>query len=274
MLPVFVINLDRRPDRWAAMSAQMERLGIEAVRIPAVDARLLAAQEEWERTTNGNPPFWRINLGSAANMLGHGRAMSELLRSDAPAALILEDDAALAPDTPSLLGSVDWWPSGAHVVRLEASLPSGPRWRKAAPLWRSSGRTPSGRGLHRLERWCPGSAAYLIDRRGAQIALAAFADPDNTVDKLLFDFRYSRAARRLRTVQVLPAMARQREEDRSDQAAWRQAAELQGRERRVHRLRRNLRALPYKARVQALFALGMVRKVRISYSDDPPGRPC
>ena len=234
---------------------------------------MLAAQEEKRRTT-GNPPFWRINLGSAANMLGHSRAMIELLGSGAPAALILEDDAALAPDTPSLLESVDWWPSGAHVVRLEASLWASPRWRKAAPLWRSSGRTPSGRGLHRLERWCSGSAAYLIDRRGAQIALAVFADPNLSVDQTLFDFRYSRAARRLRTVQILPAMARQREEDGTDQAVWRKAAELRGRERRVYRLRRNLRALPYKARVQALFALGMVRKVPISYSDDPPERPC
>ena len=55
-LPVFVINLDRRPDRWAAMSTQLDRLGIGAVRIPAVDARLLAAQEEWERDTNGDAP--------------------------------------------------------------------------------------------------------------------------------------------------------------------------------------------------------------------------
>ena len=273
MLPVFIINLDRRPDRWAAMSAQMDRLGIQATRIAAVDARMLAAQEDRRRTT-GDIPFWRINFGSAANMLGHSRAMIELLGSGAPAALILEDDAALAPDTPSLLESLDWWPSGAHIVRLEASLLASPRWHKAAPLWRSSGKTPSGRGLHRLERWCAGSAAYLIDRSGAQIALAAFADPDHTVDKTLFDFRYSRTARRLRTVQILPAMARQREEAGTDQAAWRKAAELQGRKGLVHRLHRNLRAMPYKTRVHALRALGMVRNVRISYSDDPLRRPC
>ena len=255
------------------MSEQMDRLGIEATRIPAVDARLLAAQEERQRTT-GKPPFWRINFGAAAGMLGHSRAMIELLGSDASAALILEDDAELAPDTPLLLEATDWWPVGANIVRLEASLPAGSRWHMAAPLWRSSGKTPSGRGLHRLERWCSGSAAYLIDRRGAQIALAAFADPYHTVDQTLFDFRCSKVARRLRAVQTLPAMARQREEDGTDQAVWRTAAELQGGKRRVYRLQRNLRALPYKARVLALLALGMVRKVRIPYSDDPPRRPC
>ncbi len=133
-IPAFVINLDSRPDRWAAMSKQLARLGIEAQRIPAVDARLLAAQEESAGETNGNPPFWRINLGAAAGMLGHSRAMIDLLGSNAPAALILEDDAELAPDTPRLLDSVDWWPAGAHVVRLESHVQTSAGLYKSSPL--------------------------------------------------------------------------------------------------------------------------------------------
>ena len=269
MLPVYVVNLDRRPDRWRTISEQLERLGIEATRIPAVDARLLAAQEEWGRETNSNPPLWRINLGAAAGMLGQSSAMITLLGSDAPAALILEDDAELASDTPALLESVDWWPAGAHVVRLEASIQRSDGWHKAAPLWRPSGMTPSGRSLRRLERWCSGAAAYLIDRRGAQIALQAFADPDNTTDHTLFDLRYSRAARRLRTVQVLPAMARQRPEAGTDQQEWREKAKLQGRKHRAYRPLRSLRSTPYKARVLALRALGMVQKAPVLYSDRP-----
>ena len=267
-LPVYVINLDRRPDRWAAMSAQMDRLGIKATRIPAVDAKLLAAQEDRQRT-NGKPRFWRINLGAAAGMLGHSRAMIELLGSSAPAALILEDDAELAPDTSLLLDSVDWWPAGAHVVRLESHIQAKSGLYKASPLWRSSGRTPSGRGLHRLEKWCPGAAAYLIDRRGAQIALSGFADPRQTTDQTLFNLRYSATARRLRTVQVLPAMARQREEDGTDQQAWRERAELQGWKRLAYRLRRNLHSAPYRARILALRIFGAVRTVRVPYSNNP-----
>ena len=272
MLPVYVVNLDRRPDRWATISEHLYRLGIEATRIPAVDARILAAQERWEMETNGNASFWRINLGAAAGMLGQSKAMIALLGSDAPAAMILEDDAELAPDTSGLLETMDWWPPGAHVVRLEDSIQAGRRWRNAAPLWRPSGTTPGGRELRRLERWSPGAAAYLIDRRGAQIALQAFADPGLTTDTTLFDLRYSKAARRLRTVQVLPAMARQRVEDGTNQREWRQAAELRGRERRVYRLRRNLRSTPYKMRVLALRVLGRVSKTRIAYSEEPPAK--
>ncbi len=258
MLPVFVINPDRRPDRWAMMAQQLDCLGIEATRIPAVDARLLAAQEDWEQLTNDNPPFWRINLGSAAGMLGHAKAMIGLLGSGAPAALILEDDAELAPETPALLEDLDWWPSGAHIVRLEEG------YRHSRPLWRATGRTPGGRALQRLERWCGGSAAYMIDRRGAQIALEAFADPGLTVDHTLFDLRYSRTARRLRPMQIVPAMGRQRLENGTDQQQWREKAKPRD---PAERLRRSVGALPYKTRVLALLALGIVRKTPIPYSE-------
>lgn len=268
-LPVHVINLDRRPDRWALMSDQLSRLGIEPERIPGVDARLLAAQEEWEGRTNHNPPFWRINLGAAAGMLGHAKAMTALLRSDAPAALILEDDAELASDVGGLLESTDWWPVGAKAVRLEEHFPSGRKWRQIAPLWHSSGKTPGGRELRRLERWCSGSAAYLVSREGARIALAAFSDPTETVDHTLFDLRVSSTARRLRTVQVVPAMARQRRDDTSDQQHWREAAEPTGTERRKVRLLRNLRSLPHKARVRALLVSGRVERVKVAYSTNP-----
>ena len=272
MLPVFVINLDRRPDRWVAMSKQLARLGIEGQRIPAVDARLLAAQEERQKNL-GKRPFWRINLGAAAGMLSTSKAMIDLLGSNAPAALILEDDAELAPDTPRLLDSVDWWPAGTHIVRLESHVQTSAGLYKSSPLWGSStGRTPSGRALHRLERWCPGSAAYLIDRRGAQIALAAFADPHHTVDQTLFNLRYSVTARRLRTVQILPAMARQRAEDGTDQQQWRDKrdTQLQGWARRHYHVRRNVRSIPYKMRVLALRSIGKVRKQRIEYSATLP----
>ena len=42
MLPVFVINLDRRPDRWAAISGNLSALGIVPGRIGA-SALLLGA---------------------------------------------------------------------------------------------------------------------------------------------------------------------------------------------------------------------------------------
>ena len=276
-LPVYVINLDGRPDRWAFMSEQCDRLGIEATRIPAVDAELLAKRPAADVRKQGRRlKEWRggLNPGALACAYSHLKALQAFQESGEPAALILEDDAELADDTPGLLESVDWWPAGTHIVRLEDSVLPSPRWYRAAPLWRSSGKTPSGRELHRLERWIPGAAAYLINRRGADIAIPAFADPYYPADHILFDLRYDMTARRLQTLQIMPAMARQYETPGSslgNLGAWSDTYKLKGRARRLYKLRRNLHALPYKIRVLTLRAMRKVRKQRIEYSATPPG---
>ena len=254
MLPVYVINLDRRPDRWRMISANLEQIGVQAERISGIDARLLAEQEQ-RGIERSNKPRWKINLGSAAGMMGHGKAMKHLIESDAPAALILEDDAELAADVPTLLNSTDWWPLGAKIVRLEEVL-HHPRL-----LWRPSGRTPSGRDVSRLERWCGGAAAYLINREGARLALTAFANPVHTTDHTLFDLRVSQTARRLRPCQIVPAAARQRDQGASDIEAWR------GRSKRRRGVKHILCGLPYKSRVHLLKAFGLVRLVEIHYAN-------
>ena len=204
-----------------------------------------------------------FHLGAIALMRGHSRALADFLDTDRPAALILEDDAELASDTPALLKSTDWWPAGAKAVRLEDG------GRHPRPLWRPSGRTPSGRELRRLERWCGGSAAYLINREGAQIALEAFANPSHTTDHTLFDLRVSETARRLQTVQIVPAMARQRPDDPSDLARWRDAAVLAGPVRLKYFVVRSLMSLPYKVRLFGLRLTGKVRNRPVRYSDKP-----
>lgn len=267
-IPVYVINLDRRPDRWAVMSEQLDRLGIEAERVPAVDARLLAKQEAWEAETNGNPPMFsrHVYIGGAACCLSHCAALGTFLETDHPVALILEDDAELASDTIGLLHSADWWPSAARVVRLEAAGGASESWRDEAPLWGVSGHTPGGRELRRLERWSSGSAAYLIDRHGARIAIEGFKSLEHTADHTLYDIRNSPTARALRTVQVVPSMAQQRGNGvDSDLKAFRRQDRLRG-----SRFRRNVKSAPYKARLLALRALGLVRRVNVAYSEHPP----
>ena len=256
-IPAYVINLDRRPDRWATISENLERIGVTAERIPAVDARLLEQQEQ-RAIERGNDPLYKISLASAANMCSQSTAMGRFLRTDAPACLILEDDAELADDTASLLAEIEWWPADSEIVRLEEAAPVGSKWRNAPPLWsRPCGRTPSGRALHRTERGYGGSAAYIVNRAGAARAIRAFASPADNTDQILFNLRTSPTARALRPVQIVPAMARQRPEESSDQATW-----LQKRPRPKYRLK----SLRYMARVRLLMALRLVRRVTVEYA--------
>ena len=246
-IPVFVINLDQRPDRWAAISRHLVQIGLTAERIPAVDARDLPDEKRPRE----------INPGSAANIMGHANAMRRLLKSDAPATLILEDDAELSPDTPTLLRLLDWWPEDAKVVRLEAG------WGRRRLLRLPAGRAINGRELCRIEGRIPGSAAYLINQDGARIALPALTEPKLTIDQTLFDLKKSRAAKRLRPYQIVPPMAHQSDHGQSDVEAWRK----QRPQRRP--LVQTIRSLPYKIHLGTLMVTGRVRRVDLTFMDGP-----
>ena len=266
-IPVYVINLDRRPDRWAAMCEQLDRLGIEAERIAAVDAETLAKQERWE-CGNGGPMTMRrtrqVDIGALACARSHRKAMRAFLDTTASAALILENDAELAADTAAVLESTGWWPRNMLALRLEMTYPAGRRWKSAVPLWSAVARTPTGRTVHRFERGSGGSAAYLLTRKGAEVAYPAFADPEHPVDQLLWNKRRSKLSRRLRPHRIVPAMARQREAG-SDLAAWCDA-DHQGLDKTGRRRRRWL-GMPHMAKVRLLMLTGLVRKSEVLYRD-------
>ena len=257
MLPVFVINLDRRPDRWAAMSAQLDRLGIQATRIAAVDARLLAAQENWEQSANGNAPEWHVDPGAVACAYSHRKALRAFLDSGAQAALILEDDVELADDTPALLEAVDWWPPAARVIRLETPV-------VRATLWPASAETPSGRKVHRFERRAWGTAAFLVNRQGAAYMLPHLDNPSMPIDQLFFAHLYSRVARELSALQIVPGMARQIDETSDLMEHW-----IKDGQRLYDGWR--FRRVPYKARLITLRCMGKVQKRQqgVHYSQSP-----
>lgn len=257
-LPVFVINLDRRKDRWEAISANLSRIGLTAVRIPAVEASALAARDKFESDSNGAPSF-RISYGAAACGMGHAAAMQRLLESGTPAALILEDDAELCSDTAMLLRSVDWWPSDTMVVRLECA------YRRPRLVGPPVAETPvAGRSLRRIGEWIGGSAAYLISRDGARIVLQALTDPQETIDRTLFDLRVSPTARRLRPHQIVPPVARQRDDGASDIVPW---DRRWSRTRSNRPLGRELAALPHRLHIRCKAAVGRLHRVDLPYED-------
>ena len=206
-LPVYVINLDRRPDRLATIGRDLDRLGLSFERVAAVDARDLS---DADRLTS--LPF--IDLGAVACMQSHAEALRRLLLTSHAAALVLEDDAELASDVPAMCRDVDWWPEGSKVVSLEV-----PRAGKKLQGW-VCGRTPGGRDLRTIVRWNFGAAAYLVNRKAARALIDSYERQELHTDRLMFDPRISKMARWLRPAQVVPAVARHRGETESDLAPF------------------------------------------------------
>ena len=198
-LPVFVINLDHRTDRWAAISANLKQIGVEAERLPAITP---------DRTMM--PITGGLNPSQAACLESHLCALQELLWTEHPAALILEDDAELAPSVRGLLAGTDWWPRAARIVKLNATLS------KRTLLGRTVGSTPCARALRPIVWASAAACAYMIDRRGADLVLEGAPVTGMTADSVLFHMIGSPIARRLRPVQVVPALATVRADMGSD----------------------------------------------------------
>ncbi|HOB03181.1 MAG TPA: glycosyltransferase family 25 protein [Casimicrobium huifangae] len=95
MLPAgvacYLINLDRSPQRLAAMQARLAELGIAHARIAAVDGAQLT-DEEFLRHTVENRYYKPIRRGEVGCYLSHLKVLQAFLASDAHYALILEDD--------------------------------------------------------------------------------------------------------------------------------------------------------------------------------------
>ena len=243
MLPVFVINLDRRPDRWEAISENLQLIGVPAQRLSAVDGACAVGSVR--------SVFDNLNPAQAACRESHLLAITEILSTHYPAALILEDDAVLAPDTLGMVETVDWWPANTHVVKLDATNP-----RKLRLLGQSVGLTPSGRMLRPIAWASAIACAYMIDREGAEIVLGnSHRYAGLPADSLLFHMIDSPVARALCPVQVMPGLVCVREGMGSDINS----------EVTTPRTTNSMMRMLLRLRVLALRMIGRVQKVTVSF---------
>lgn len=97
-IPVFVISLKRSPERRAAISSHLDRLGIEYTVVDAVDGKDLDP-DYVKSLSQGHP----IHLGAVGCYLSHISIYERLVQENIPVALVLEDDAILRPKVMDLL---------------------------------------------------------------------------------------------------------------------------------------------------------------------------
>lgn len=159
-LRTWVINLDRAPERWAAVSAQLQALQLPFERLPAVDARRFTAEQQAQldeatfRRRHGMTPL----PGELGCYLSHVEAMHRLLASDAEFGLVLEDDVQLTERLPAALAGLIEHADRWDMVKLSAVHSGTPQpYLEVAP----------GQFLAVMLSRCTGSSAYLMNRRAA-----------------------------------------------------------------------------------------------------------
>lgn len=200
MIPAYVINLDRSPERLEEFMAEARRAGVAVQRFAAIDARTLPdpipglAYPDWVRSGH---------RGLAACTLSHAAVWRRIAAGDAPWGAVFEDDAILSRALPAFLADPDWIPPGIDLVKLDTMYDR--------EFFGVLGRpAPAGRRLRRVVSRHLGAAGYLISRDAAR-RLVDQADPLRMpIDHLLFGYEAHRQ-HRLRFLQVDPALCIQRQ---------------------------------------------------------------
>ena len=188
-IPVYVINLDRRPDRMAKMREQLDRMkGVGWHRIAAVDAKSVSRKGPY------------LDEGSVACQMSHMKAMRSFLDTHHEHAVILEDDVELSSDFPRFLESTGWIPDGVGLIKLDS-----------IGVWALSkfcGCSPDGRVLQKMEGLGWNLAGYMLNRQVAQLVLDAPEHRFFAVDCVIYNQILSPTATRLNPVALIPALVK------------------------------------------------------------------
>lgn len=160
---IYLINLERAVHRLRRMDQQLRSLGLEYIRVSAVNGKDLAPPYE-----DFDPMGYIVRTGKRPNPaeigchLSHLRALEAFLASDAKHALILEDDAHLPDDLAPLLEDALRHSASWDLLRLSSTREG--RYIELARLL-------NGRRLVVDTRVLKNTASYLINRRAAQLCL-------------------------------------------------------------------------------------------------------
>ena len=188
MLPIHVLNLLREPGRLARIGASLDGFGLAWTRAEAID-RLGAPAAELAAAFGTGPlsRAYPATPGDMACSLGHRRIWEEIAGGSAEAAVVLEDDAHLAPDFPAFAAEDVARLMAAHgmgVLKLEYW--PGPQISRRHPLGAPLGAGPAGTTLYRLRSGFLGTCGYVLTARGAEAVLTRLPALTVPVDHFLF----------------------------------------------------------------------------------------
>lgn len=174
----YIINLDRAPERWKKSSNEFEQLGLEVVRVPAVDGRELTRPYPYLAPWRyffcyGRP----ITPQEVACFTSHLKALKTFLETDDEYALICEDDVTPSPQTLKIIDAAFEYADCWDLLRLNAYKPTkGPKF---ATLFDDYALTCD-------VKTSSGAGAQLVNRRAAQLILSRITPIRAPYDVALF----------------------------------------------------------------------------------------
>jgi glycosyl transferase family 25 len=174
-IPVYVISLARAPDRRAAISEHLTKLGIEFEIVDAVDGRALSA----DYLASVTAPGVKLSPGMIGCNLSHYELSKKMVAGNADVGLFLEDDARLNPSVATLLRQ------GIDASKFDICFLDCADRNEQGPIFydRDDGFVmPGGFAAHRLSAGPQRTHAMLVTRSASERRLDHFVPIRNAID--------------------------------------------------------------------------------------------
>ena len=167
---IYVINLDRRPDRLETFLEKMKPLDLpEIVRFPAVDGKAVELPKDWK---NGSPGGWGC-------FKSHWNLIKQAYDDNIPYVMIFEDDAEPLCKTSDLQNAINELPENWEQFYLGCQH----FYQNTNPPVRISDGLVIPYNANRTH-------AYALSRKGMEIALGLFEDYPNWQKGWHIDWAY------------------------------------------------------------------------------------
>jgi glycosyl transferase family 25 len=185
MVPVYVINLDRSPERFRAIATRLKELSVPFERFSAVDGNALSMQDLESRFGFRLAPAVRpFTQGEIGCYLSHLSMLRKIAADCSFYGCVIEDDAEVAWDFRDILARIEELALDG-IVKLESQIRRRARY---------------GVVLHEVGRRrlvvpvtaLAGSAAYVVSREAAAAAAEVMVVMTRSVDRVLFERRANR----------------------------------------------------------------------------------
>lgn len=195
-MQVYVINLERNPERLEFIAQRLESLKIDFVRVDAVDGYALDKEYVKEfREQSKRPTGWKE--GQIGCFLSHRKVWELISAGDEDCGIVFEDDLHIADSIKKVISDLGWMPGDADVVRLENTT----NWVKITNVGKVQQRDIC---LLGSDSWCTG--AYVITKQAANYLINQDRSLWLPSDTYMFSKSLSQVARQLNIYQFNPSL--------------------------------------------------------------------
>lgn len=173
---IYVINLDRDPDRYTGVQQQFEAAGVLSlvVRVPAVDAQAP------DFSSPGYAPHswrdrWELKLSEQAVFESHRSVWQRIADGTEPCGIVCEDDILVSSEIAQLLPRLD---CARHGVTKLDGFATDRRYGETAQM--------AGIETWEIVQAVPSAACYALSQTAARILIAQSQSFCDTLDDFLF----------------------------------------------------------------------------------------